>query len=78
VEIADASLAFDRDRKRPLYAEAGVAEFWLADLTTNSVIRHRDPAGRIYQTVERHPRGETIAPILLPECRIPVDVLLIE
>jgi Uma2 family endonuclease len=78
VEIADSWLAFDRDRKRPLYAEAGVAEFWLVDLNTNIVLRHRDPEGRAYRTVERHTRGETIAPVLLPECRIPVDVLLIE
>lgn len=78
VEVADSSLAFDCDHKRPLYAEAGIGEFWLVDLTTNSVFRHRDPDGRAYRTVERHTRGETLAPVLLPECRIPVNVLLIE
>ena len=76
VEVADVSLAFDRDRKRPLYAAAGVAEFWLVDLTTDAVFCHRDPAGRTYRIVGRYTRGATIAPVLLPECSIPVDELL--
>ena len=78
IEVADSSLAFDRDRKRPLYAEAGVVEFWLVDLTTNTLFAHREPRGRTYETVWRHTRGETIAPIQLPDCRIAVDVLLAE
>jgi len=76
VEIADASLAFDRDIKGSLYAEAGVRDFWLVDLTTDTVFCHRDPAGRVFQTVQRHYRGESIAPHLLPACTIAVDFLL--
>lgn len=76
VEVADASLAFDRDRKRPLYAEAGVREFWLVDLTTDAVVVHRDPKGRVYRTVQRHVPGETISPALLGSCEIRLDNLL--
>src|SRR5439155_14857700 len=32
VEIADSSLAFDRNIKAKLYAEMGVPEYWLADI----------------------------------------------
>lgn len=76
IEVADASLAFDRNRKRPLYAEAGVAEFWLVDLTTDTIFVHRDPEGRAYRTVEPRRRGDAIAPALLPHCEIRVDSLL--
>jgi Uma2 family endonuclease len=76
VEVADASLTFDRDRKRPLYAEAGVREFWLVDLTTDAIIVHRDPRGRAYRTVLRHGHGDTIAPVLLPRCEIRVEHLV--
>ena len=76
VEVAESSLAFDRDRKGPLYAEAGVAEFWLVDLTTDTIFCHRDPVGRRYATLEPHVRGGTIAPQLLPECVMSVDALL--
>lgn len=78
VEVADASLAFDRDRKGPLYAEAGVREFWLVDLTTDAVFVHRDPRGRVYRSVQRHVAGDTIAPGLLPRCEIRLDSLLAE
>jgi len=33
VEVADASVAYDRKRKAPLYARAGIPEFWLLVLS---------------------------------------------
>ncbi len=32
IEVADTSLAYDRDIKVPLYARAGIPEVWLVDL----------------------------------------------
>lgn len=48
VEVADTSLATDRGAKRELYARAGIAEYWLADLTTDRVHVHRKPANGSY------------------------------
>ena len=43
IEVADTSLDFDRDIKLPLYAEAGVSEYWIVNLTDSCVEVHRGP-----------------------------------
>lgn len=78
VEVADSSLGYDRDVKSRVYAESGVQEYWLADLKDNSVSRYSELRGGTYQSVRQYHRGQTLAPSLLPECQIAVDVLLTE
>jgi Uma2 family endonuclease len=41
IEVADASLRFDRDTKIPLYASHGILEVWLIDLRGRRLVRHR-------------------------------------
>lgn len=78
VEIAESSLEYDRDVKARIYADFGISEYWIADLTANVVWRFTVPMGGAYQDIERHRRGESIAPALLSACVIAVDALLIE
>lgn len=78
VEIADASIDYDRQVKAALYAVSQVGEYWLADLTENVLWRHCSPEGGVYQRVDAFGRGQSIAPRLLPACVVPVDVFLIE
>lgn len=78
IEIADSSLTFDRTVKARVYAQAGIPEYWLADLKTNVLWRYERPEGDAYREVDRHQRGQSIAPRLLPECAVPVDAFLIE
>ena len=75
IEIADTSLAYDRDVKIPLYAEAGVPEAWLVDLSSETVFVYRYPSPKGYQEVLRFRRGETISPLALPEERFPVGAI---
>jgi Uma2 family endonuclease len=49
VEVADTSLGFDRDVKLPRYAEAGIAEAWLVDLSSGIIEVHSGPGGRLPQ-----------------------------
>lgn len=60
VEVADTSLAFDRDAKMPLYASCGIQESWLVDLNTREVTVYRKPDGARYteQTIFRS--GDTL------------------
>ena len=45
VEVADTTLEYDIEVKRPLYARAGVAEPWIVDINRGE-LWHRAPANR--------------------------------
>jgi Uma2 family endonuclease len=51
IEVADSSLAYDRDVKLPRYARAGIPEVWLVDLGRRRLLRYRGPAGAVYTEV---------------------------
>jgi Uma2 family endonuclease len=76
VEVSLSSLDFDTTVKLALYAIVGVPEYWVADLENNRLLIYSNPAGDTYQSVRELHRGDTVAPILLPDCRIAVDILL--
>jgi Uma2 family endonuclease len=76
IEVADTSLAYDREVKLPLYAAAGIAEAWLVDLTGDRIEIRRGPGPDGYREVRLATRGETITPINLPGVDINVDDVL--
>lgn len=51
IEVADSSLELDLGAKRAIYARAGIGEFWIVDLTTDTLLVHRDPDGDGYRSV---------------------------
>ncbi len=48
IEVADTSLAYDRDAKIPLYAACGIPEAWLIDLNSHQITVFRQPEGAAY------------------------------
>jgi Uma2 family endonuclease len=76
IEVADTSLASDRDVKLPLYARAGIAEVWLVDLNGGAIERHTEPSENGYRLVRRAMPGETLESAALPGLAAPVDVVL--
>ena len=61
--------------KLQLYAIMTVPEYWVADLRNNRLLVHSNPAGDGYQTVREFYRGDAVAPSLLPDCAVAVDLL---
>ncbi len=60
VEVADTSLAYDRNTKLPLYATAGIPEAWLVDLTTDTIEVHSEPGPEGYGKVARSGHGRKV------------------
>ncbi len=60
IEVADTSLALDREVKVPLYARAGVAEVWVVDLDGEAVDTFGDPGPEGYATHRAAHRGDTL------------------
>ncbi|SRR6266545_754122 len=67
MEVADTTLAYDRDVKIPLYARAGIPEAWLVDLTAERIAVHREPHAGRYTHVGSAGPGDFLTPVRLPD-----------
>lgn len=70
VEVADSSLERDRDLKAPLYARAGIPEYWVWDLVHQQVLVHRDPTPEGYISVETVGPEDALGPAAFPDLRL--------
>ncbi len=82
VEVSDSSLRLDR-RKASAYAAAGVADYWIVNLSDHVVEVYRDPIvdataefGMRYGSVSTLKPGATIIPIAAPQVAVNVADLL--
>jgi Uma2 family endonuclease len=77
IEAADSSLDFDREIKGPLYAENGVAEYWIVNLVDRCLEVHRDPQpdGTYADTRTLRP-DDSIALALLPAVSVAVGDII--
>jgi Uma2 family endonuclease len=76
VEVADTTVAFDREEKAPLYALAGIGEYWLVDLGADQIEVYRAPSAEGYLDVHSYARGHTLRPTAFPDLALPVDAIL--
>ncbi len=76
IEVADTSLSHDRDVKGPLYAGAGIPDYWLFDLAGEQILVHREPKRGRYTKIDAVRRGDTLAPLAFPDLVVPLDELL--
>jgi Uma2 family endonuclease len=75
IEIADTTLEFDRTRKLPVYAQGGVAEFWIVNLRERVLEVYREPSGARYKSLRVFTPDEVVNPLFAPEWQIPVAAL---
>jgi Uma2 family endonuclease len=52
IEVADSTIKFDRETKAPLYAAAGISEYWIVNLIDDRLEIYRQPEGNIYASIE--------------------------
>ena len=73
VEISDTTLRFDLTIKAALYARAGIAEYWVLDVTGKRLIVHRDPQRGVYSSVLEFGEQESVAPLSAPQAEFRVS-----
>ena len=76
IEVADSSLASDRQVKIPMYGRYGIPEAWLWDLNGQRLFVHRDPGPDGYQTIRIYRRGDAVRASAFPDHEIVVDEVL--
>jgi Uma2 family endonuclease len=83
VEVAESSLALDRQRKGSLYARAGLPDYWVLNLIDRVLEVYREPApdsaspfGWRYARSEVFDASARVIPLAAPGASIPVSHLL--
>lgn len=75
IEVSNTSLAYDRGKKATLYAEAGIADYWIVNLQDLQIEILRDPSQGAFQSVHTATAGETVSPLRLPSVKLSVSAL---
>ena len=76
IEISDTTIRYDRNRKMPLYAKAGVRELWIENLQQDVILVYRNPGSETFATSLTFKRGVSLSLTAFPEIVFTVDELL--
>ena len=76
VEVADSSADIDLGEKALLYAQAGIADYWVVLAEAQAIVVHRGPTAEGYREVTRLAGSETLSPLARPEVIWTVERLL--
>jgi len=70
IEVSDATLAFDRGTKLPLYGKCGVAETWIVDLQGRRLEIYNDPTATGYAKKRTLGPADVAVPTALPGLKV--------
>jgi len=76
VEIADSSADYDLSEKALLYAQAGIAEYWVVLAEAQAVVVYRQPTPEGYQDVARLAGADTLSPLAMPSAVWTINALV--
>lgn len=76
IEVADTSVEYDRHVKVPLYAQVGIPEVWLVNLSEDLIEIYTDAANGSYKNVRRVKHGESFSLQAVPGIAFSVDAVL--
>jgi Uma2 family endonuclease len=83
VEVSDTTLRYDRVRKGPLYARAGIDDYWIVNLVDRQLEVYRDPQRDpkrrrrfAYAQVNVLKAGDLVTPLAAPKASVAVADLL--
>lgn len=76
VEVADSTLRCDLKVKAPLYARAGIVEYWVLDLNNRLLHVHRQPENGQYAERIELSENDSVAPLAKPGATIRIAQLL--
>ena len=71
IEVSDTTYRFDRNKKLPMYARAGVPTVWIVDVNRRQIETFTDPENDTYRTVVVMKRGDSL---VVPGTDVTLDV----
>jgi len=76
IEVSDSTVEHDRETKKTLYAEAGIAEFWLINLKNKTIEVYTQPKNSSYYSARILESGETIESAAIENLTLTVEEIL--
>lgn len=76
IEVADTTLKRDRDFKATVYAQAGIADYWILDIANRQLHIFREPKDNQYQSEKILTDDATISILAFPDVEISVAEIL--
>jgi Uma2 family endonuclease len=76
IEVSDSTLKYDREIKKNLYAEAGIVEFWLIDISGNTIEVYSQPRNGTYRNVQIFGKDETVNSITIEKLALEVNEII--
>ncbi len=67
IEVADSTIAYDREVKAPLYAAAGIPEMWLFDVNKKVIEGYSQPSASGYKWIKRYDEGDKLSMLAFPD-----------
>lgn len=75
LEVADTTLYTDRKQKAPVYAKAGIAEYWVVSVNKRQIHVFREPGNENYHQETQLSEDASIKLVAFPEIEISIDRL---
>jgi Uma2 family endonuclease len=75
IEVADTTLDTDRKQKAPLYANAGIADYWILDVNQRQVYVFREPGLEGYNLKFILPEDATLSLMTFPGIEVQISQL---
>ena len=63
VEVSKSTLEYDRTKKLPVYARAGIPEVWIRNLVDDQLEVYRNPQGERYTSLATYTKGQEVTPL---------------
>jgi Uma2 family endonuclease len=76
IEVSESTLAYDRDTKAPMYARAGIADYWIVNLMDSQILVYREPVDGVYRSVQALGHEDVVQPLAFPDVSIAVSEIL--
>ncbi len=76
VEVSFSTLNYDRSTKATIYAENGITDYWIVNVTSRTLEVYRQPEGDAYISLRVYDDLEAVAPLAAPNAPVRVADLL--
>ncbi|MEG4496572.1 Uma2 family endonuclease [Microcoleus sp. F10-C6] len=76
IEVADSSLAYDREIKAKAYARSGIADYWVLNVNERQLHVFREPTENGYQSEVILGETASISLLEFPACNIAIQEML--